>query len=42
MALDASRGRLVLSGGLEVKGRGEYTSFDDVWEWEGASWTHVK
>jgi hypothetical protein len=42
MAFDASRGRIVLSGGLEVKGRGEYTSFDDVWEWEGSRWMKVK
>jgi hypothetical protein len=42
MAFDPSRNRIVLSGGLEVKGRGEFTAFDDVWEWDGASWTPMK
>jgi hypothetical protein len=39
MAFDPSRNRIVLSGGLEVKGRGEFTAFDDVWEWDGSRWT---
>jgi hypothetical protein len=38
MAFDAARGRIVLNGGLEVKGRGQFTAFDDVWEWDGLSW----
>jgi hypothetical protein len=41
MAFDASRGRIVLHGGLEVKGRGQYTAFADVWEWDGSRWTHL-
>jgi hypothetical protein len=41
MAFDASRGVIVLSGGLEVKGRGEIAAFDDVWEWNGSRWTRV-
>jgi hypothetical protein len=42
MAFDAARGRIVLNGGLEVKGRGQFTAFDDVWEWDGSSWAQVK
>jgi len=42
MAFDPGRGRIVLHGGLEVKGRGEFTAFDDVWEWDGSSWTKVQ
>lgn len=42
MAFDASRGRVVLSGGIEVKGRGEFTVFDDIWEWDGTGWTQAK
>lgn len=38
MAFDPARGRIVLTGGLEVKGRGEFTAFDDVWEWDGSRW----
>jgi hypothetical protein len=41
MAFDASRGVIVLTGGLEVKGRGQFTAFDDVWEWNGSVWTRV-
>jgi hypothetical protein len=41
MAFDASRRRVVLHGGLEVKGR-EVTAFDDVWEWDGSRWTQVR
>jgi hypothetical protein len=42
MAFDASRGRIVLHGGLEVRGRGDFTAFDDIWEWDGATWTQVR
>lgn len=42
MGFDASRGRVVLSGGIEVKGRGEFAAFDDLWEWDGAAWTQVR
>jgi hypothetical protein len=41
MAFDASRDRIVLHGGLEVTGRGAFTRFDDLWEWDGASWARV-
>jgi hypothetical protein len=42
MAFDAARGRTVLNGGLEVKGRGQFAAFDDVWEWDGSTWTQVR
>ncbi len=42
MAFDAARNRIVLHGGFEVRGRGSLTTFDDVWEWDGSSWTKVK
>jgi hypothetical protein len=38
MAYDIARDRVVLTGGLEVKGRGQFTAFDDVWEWNGSAW----
>lgn len=41
MAFDPSRHRIVLTGGLEVKGRGDVTAFDDVWEWDGSRWTRM-
>jgi hypothetical protein len=42
MAYDASRDRVVLHGGLEVRGRGDFSALEDVWEWDGARWVGVK
>jgi hypothetical protein len=42
MAFDPSRNRIVLHGGIEVKGRNERTVFDDVWEWDGSAWTQIR
>jgi hypothetical protein len=32
----------VLSGGIEVKGCGRFTVFDDVWEWDGTGWMQAR
>ena len=42
MAYDAARARVVLHGGLEVRGRGDFTALEDVWEWDGARWVGLK
>jgi hypothetical protein len=42
MAYDASRDRVVLHGGLEVRGRGDFIALEDVWEWDGTAWSAVK
>lgn len=41
MAFDASRGRIILHGGIEVKWRSGLSVLDDVWEWDGTRWTRV-
>lgn len=40
MAYDASRKRVILFGGGLYEGR-TGTSYDDIWEWDGAKWLNV-
>ena len=41
MAYDAARQRVVLFGGVTTRGDGTDVFFDDMWKFDGTSWTEV-